>query len=178
MSHQRPTEAQLAELRRLCEEMANPNGWDRAILMPLALAVPGLLAEVERLRGEAEEWRALAVDSSGRHGEAAGLLSRLADAVLDDESYRAHTTGPASQVLCDALSAARAHLGRGEAKPADLDTEPRQPGCECHQEQGDSECPMHPTCEDCGCELPHHYFGCAILDGTRADAVAGEETKR
>lgn len=48
---QRVDGAQHAELRRLCTEMTNPNGWDRAILMPLALAVPGLLAETEMLRG-------------------------------------------------------------------------------------------------------------------------------
>ena len=30
------------------------------------------------------------------------------------------------------------------------DTEPRPPGCVCTWEFGDSECPVHPTCPECG----------------------------
>lgn len=144
MADQRPTEAQLAEWAELCRE-ATPGPWtsvedeehtgplravhqrygageedyepiahnlyveDARFVAAARTAMPALLAEVERLRGEAEEWRALAVDSSGRHGEAAGLLSRLIDA-LDGE----RSLGSRSDVA-DALSAARAHLGRGEA---------------------------------------------------------------
>jgi hypothetical protein len=31
------------------------------------------------------------------------------------------------------------------------DTEPRPVGCLCTWEFGDSECPVHPTCPECGC---------------------------
>ena len=36
----------------------------------------------------------------------------------------------------------------------DADTKKRDPGCTCHQEEGDSECVIHdpPTCKRCGCE--------------------------
>lgn len=31
------------------------------------------------------------------------------------------------------------------------DVMPRPPGCLCTWEEGDSECPVHPTCPECGC---------------------------
>lgn len=31
------------------------------------------------------------------------------------------------------------------------DSMPRPPGCLCTWEEGDSECPVHPTCAECGC---------------------------
>jgi hypothetical protein len=33
----------------------------------------------------------------------------------------------------------------------DADTEPRPAGCLCTWEFGDTECPVHPTCPECGC---------------------------
>lgn len=29
-------------------------------------------------------------------------------------------------------------------------TQPRPAGCLCTWEEGDSDCPVHPTCEECG----------------------------
>jgi hypothetical protein len=37
--------------------------------------------------------------------------------------------------------------------PNDPDTVPRPPGCLCTWEQGDSACPVHPTCPGCGLPL-------------------------
>lgn len=39
------------------------------------------------------------------------------------------------------------------------DTKPRAPGCTCHQEEGDSSCPVHGDCANCGETTP---FCCSV----------------
>lgn len=29
----------------------------------------------------------------------------------------------------------------------------REPGCRCTHEEGDSDCPVHPTCQNCGGDI-------------------------
>jgi integrase len=48
--------------------------------------------------------------------------------------------------------------GGPEEGGASSDTVPREPGCQCHWEVGDSPCPVHPTCEGCG--EPHTWTEC------------------
>jgi hypothetical protein len=55
------------------------------------------------------------------------------------------------------------------------DVEYKRPvGCVCTHEEGDSECPVHPTCPECGCAVCECPWGhAARLVGDRAGYVRG-----
>ena len=50
----------------------------------------------------------------------------------------------------------------------DSDACPRQPGCQCTWEEGDSACPVHPTCWACGAVLEDD--NCDECDEVQHDA--------
>ena len=45
---------------------------------------------------------------------------------------------------------------------------PRASGCVCQWEAGDSLCPVHPTCENCGEPSPEHAGDCGVGRGANA----------
>jgi hypothetical protein len=65
----------------------------------------------------------------------------------------------------------RAHLA-ATASP----TGPAEERCECHLEEGDSECRVHPRCPDCGEEPPHHLWGCEVHAAEAGHLPAREVT--
>lgn len=56
---------------------------------------------------------------------------------------------------------------------SDKDSMPRPKGCLCTHEEGDSACPVHPTCDECGALLsPDH---CCECDEERQDLNGSDE---
>lgn len=61
----------------------------------------------------------------------------------------------------------------------DADTKKREPGCTCHQEEGDSECAIHGDCGYCGGQMPRccAVAGAASVHAARLAAAEARAEK-
>jgi len=92
------------------------------------------------------------LDQTGT-GPASGSAEHRQRAFFLDNSFSLHPSRPADalkQLICFIASPGVALVGPvcGNAPPRDEDTKPREPGCVCHLEEGDSPCDVHPSEDD------------------------------
>lgn len=128
-------EAAVQQARQHAQEARTQRGIVLGILRELGLPEEDYNAErlvlehVEKLKADAAEWRKVREhltrrDAPCEHAyDVVSLVDGLVGQVLK--------VGP---------------IGVHAGEPG-----PRIPGCMCTHEEGDSLCPVHPTCEECGC---------------------------
>jgi hypothetical protein len=131
--------------------------------------VEGLRTQIERMTARAEENQRLATKvhdrdqrelveidsvlaSAGANSAPGSLADSVRGVIVERDAYRA--------MVADLLASASPHptehptMARQWKRARELlengpsDTKKREPGCQCHQEEGDSSCPVHLNPED------------------------------
>jgi hypothetical protein len=128
------TRAELARLREL----------EAAVLEWSAL-----MADWWRAAPTERMWRAMV--ASGMQVRPNARVPHFACRVARESAAKPECSGPES-ALCPVHDVLMGPVHVDRERAADPETEKREPGCQCHEEVGDSPCRVHgdTECEDCG----------------------------
>ncbi len=113
------------------------------------------------------EWTCL-LSMARRTASAEAQVENLLS-IVDELSHRFALDAVHSSVELDAelaqMAGADAMIERVRARALDAVAEERkkrEPGCHCHQEEGDSPCPVHPSADDGFAWTDHHSHSVAV----------------